>query len=235
MNKTDLIQLLTGREPDAIIRTLAMMAYNPAIGRVLEKDGVVKFANLMSDMVPRLYENQASRKTFDGWHSEACQRILDTFKTARGKTLLYGQAQKPVNVFLKVYIDWAKQPSRELAEKLTPWLHVPLDKVVMKFIRREFAAEYDRRIGALRQYKIDQIVDRLKQVSDAPPRAVAKQLIGTEFSLAAIDKETYVVWQEFLRELWPGKPVQLDIVWVLERRPTPAIEPDEDIESSESV
>jgi hypothetical protein len=212
-----------------------MMAYNPAIGRVLEKDGVVKFANLMSDMVPRLYQSQTSRTAFDEWHAEACQRIRDTFKTARGKTLSYGQAQKPVNVFLKVYVDWARQPSRELAEKLTPWLHVPLDKVVMKFIRREFGDEYDSRIGALRRYRIDQIVDRLKGVSDVSPRAVAKQLIGAELVLAAIDKETYVVWQEFLRELWPGKPVQLDIVWVLERRPIPAIEPDEDIDSGESV
>ena len=51
MDKADLVQLLVGREPEAIIQTLAMMAYNPAIGRVLEKGGVVKFANLMSDMM----------------------------------------------------------------------------------------------------------------------------------------------------------------------------------------
>ena len=37
MDTEGLVQLLTGREPEAILRTLAMMAYNPAIGRVLER------------------------------------------------------------------------------------------------------------------------------------------------------------------------------------------------------
>jgi hypothetical protein len=34
MNQADLTQLLVGKEQEAILRTLAMMAYNPAIGRV---------------------------------------------------------------------------------------------------------------------------------------------------------------------------------------------------------
>ena len=37
MKQGAFVQLLTGREAEAIIRTLAMMAYNPAIGRVLEE------------------------------------------------------------------------------------------------------------------------------------------------------------------------------------------------------
>jgi len=35
-----------------------------------------------------------------------------------------------------------KLPSRELAEKLTPLLHVALDSVLMKFRKREFEMEY---------------------------------------------------------------------------------------------
>ncbi|PYU67684.1 MAG: hypothetical protein DMG49_18060 [Acidobacteria bacterium] len=33
----------------------------------------------------------------------------------------------------------------------------------------------------------------------------------------AINKEIYLVWQEFFRSLRPGKPLMLDIIWVLER------------------
>jgi len=33
-----------------------------------------------------------------------------------------------------------------------------------------------------------------------------------------MNKETYLAWQEFLRSLWPGKPVMLDIIWVLGAR-----------------
>lgn len=224
VDKAGLVQLLVGREPEAILRTLAMMAYNPAIGRVLEEGGVVRFADLMNEMVPQLYGAQSSRQDFDNWHGGTCRRLLETLKTARGQTLSYGQAQKPLNVFLKVYVDWAKQPTRELADKLLPWLHVPLDSVLMKFTRREFKTEYEARITALRQQRIERLTDRLKRTPVPSTRGLARRLVGNEFSLAAIDKETYLAWQELFRELWPGKPVELDIIWALERRPSSAAE-----------
>jgi len=40
MEKSQLVSLPVGKEPEAITRTLAMMAFNPAIGRVLEEDSV---------------------------------------------------------------------------------------------------------------------------------------------------------------------------------------------------
>jgi hypothetical protein len=48
------------------------------------------------------------------------------------------------------------------------------------------------------------------------PKAIANRLMGGRVSHTAIDKEIYLQWQQFLRTLWPGKPVRLDIVWVLE-------------------
>src|SRR5262245_24144593 len=48
MDQAGLTQYLVGCEPEAIVRTLAMMAYNPAIGRVLEVGSVVRFADLMA-------------------------------------------------------------------------------------------------------------------------------------------------------------------------------------------
>lgn len=118
-----------------------------------------------------------------------------------------------------MYVDWAKQPSRELAEHLTSLLHVPLDSVMMKFMKKEFSAEYDAAIGALRRQKLERITERMKTISEAAHRAVARHLLGNEFSLAAIDKEIYLRWQNFFRSLWPGKPVQLDIIWAIKRRP----------------
>ena len=101
MDKAGLVQLLVGREPEAILRTLAMMAYNPAIGRVLAEGGVSRFADLINERIPKLY-GSVTRDTFMAFHDETCGRILVDFKTARGQTLSYGQAQKPLNVFLKV-------------------------------------------------------------------------------------------------------------------------------------
>jgi hypothetical protein len=213
MNRSELLDLLIGKEPEAIIRTLAMMAYNPAIGRVLEKGGVERFADLMVETVPRFY-GTVNRERFETIHTETCERILASFKTNRGESLSYGQAQKPLNVFLKVYVDWAKQPGRELAEKLTPLLHVPLDSLLMEFVAREFPEEYKTKIVSRRRQFADRVAERLGKYK---PRTVERALFGTEFSLVGINKEIYLAWQELLRSLYPGKPVALDIIWVLER------------------
>lgn len=222
MDQAALLNLLIGREPEAITRTLAMMAYNPSIGRVLEEGGVDRFSDLMMETIPHLY-GEVTRERFDSLHAATCAAIIGSFKTAKKKqTLSYGQAQKPLNVFLKVYVDWAKQPSRELAEKLAPFLHVPLDSLLMNFIKREFPDEYQNRIARLRAQKLDQMAERIAQHLrlTSGTRGVARKLQGNEFSLTSIDKELYLAWQQFLRTLYPAKPVFLDIIWVLERRGT---------------
>ena len=55
MDRFRLVEDLAREEPEAIIRTLAMMAYNPAIARVLERNGVRKFESLMVEIVPGLF------------------------------------------------------------------------------------------------------------------------------------------------------------------------------------
>jgi hypothetical protein len=211
-------KLIVGREPDAITRTLAMMAYNLAIGRVLEPGAVDRFSDLMVEAIPKLY-GRTTREVFDKWHGEVCERIIDSFKTALQTTPSYGQAQKPVNVFLKVYVDWAKRPTPDLAEKLAPWLHVPLDSILMKYFKRELPEEYENHIGRIRRRRFDRTAQRLTTINN--PRSVARSMLGNEFSLAAIDKETYLAWQQLFQTLYPAKPVMLDIIWFLKRKKQP--------------
>jgi hypothetical protein len=213
MDKSQFFNLLVTKEAEAIIRTLAMITFNPAIGRVLQQDSVDRFADLMVETVPKFY-GFVTREHFDSVHSETCNRIL-SFKTAAGEDPSYGQAQKPLNVFLKVYVDFANRPDRELAQKLAPLLHVPLDSVLMKFVKREFPEDYESRIGRLRRQLLDRFSQRLTHISS--PRTLARGLLGSEFSLTAINKEIYVAWQDLFRSLYPTKPVACDIFWVLER------------------
>lgn len=213
MNKSDLAVLLSGKEPEAVVRTLAMMAYNPSIGRVFEKGGVETFADLMVETLPKLY-GHVTRERFDAIHASTCDSILSSLKTNRGETPSYGQAQKPLNVFLKVYIDFASQPDADLARKLRPFLHVPLDSLLMKFIAREFPGEYQSQVVSPRQRLAAFVASRMENTT---PSRVSRAL-GSEFSLTGIvTREVYVAWQSLLRTLWPGKPVLLDVIWVLER------------------
>lgn len=217
MEKSELVQLISGKEPEAVTRTMAMMAYNPAIGRVLESGGVGKFADIVVEMLPKFY-GLVTREHFETIHAQTCERILSSIKTNRDQALSYGQAQKPWNVFLKVYVDWAGRPTFDLAQKLAPLLHVPLDSLVMKFMAREFRAEYDTRIAKLRRQLIEHAAQRLAgHLPDATPRMIGQALLGSEFSLVGMNKEMYLAWQAFLRSLWPGKPVVLDTIWFLER------------------
>jgi hypothetical protein len=198
-----------------------MMAYIPAIGRALEKGGVGKFADLMVETVPKFY-GYVTREHVDTIHAQTCERIISSFKTKSNQNLSYGQAQKALNVFLKVYVDHANRPDPELARKLVPFLHVPLDSILMKFIAREFREDYEKRIVRLRQQLAERTAERLKEhLPDSTPTVIRRALFGNEFSLVGINKEIYLAWQELLRSLWPGKPLMLDIIWVLERRKVP--------------
>jgi len=48
------------------------------------------------------------------------------------------------------------------------------------------------RIGSVRRYMVDRIGERATEIAGKSSRAVAKRIVGNEFSLAAIHKETYL-------------------------------------------
>ena len=136
------VKLLGKLEKKATFCTMAMMAYNPSIGRVLKKGGVDQFINLAWQMAQNLDSIQ-NRHEFDAWHDKFAQRLRDEIDiTSKGKRVSYGQAQKPINVFLKLYVDWANLPNLKVATRLRPFLHVPLDSRVMKYARVHFPKYY---------------------------------------------------------------------------------------------
>jgi len=65
-------------------------------------------------------------------------------KTSKGKNISYGQAQKPINVFLKVYIDWMNKPTLDIADKMRNYLHVPIDSKVMDSTRDHYPLIYKK-------------------------------------------------------------------------------------------
>ncbi len=188
----DFISKLIASEDNSITSVIAFMTYNPSIGRVLEAGGVAKFQQIALDLVTRL-PSIRSDDDFDSLHHTTVRKIIRTFKTARGERLSYGQAQKPLNVFLKVYVDWAHRPSNKLRSHLLPILHVPLDRVLMKAIKGNFTAWYKKEIH---------------------PHVCLPQ---RAFSISRIDKKMYDRWQTFFRATYPKKPLIFDIAWALNR------------------
>lgn len=136
------VRLLKQLESKTVLCATAMMTYNPSIGRVLKRGGVNQFIIIVWEMIQKT-GNIQSRDEFDRWHDEFVGRVKNEIRTtSKGELISYGQAQKPVNVFLKLYIDWANLPNLEIANRLRNHLHVPLDSVVMKYVRSHFPKDF---------------------------------------------------------------------------------------------
>jgi hypothetical protein len=97
-------------------------------------------------------------------------------------------------VFLKVYVDWARKPDEGTRSRLLPFLHVPLDSVLMKAVSDQYRPWYEKEIM---------------------PFGLR---IQHEFSLSKIAAPVYLKWQQFFRQSYPPKPLIFDIAWALNRR-----------------
>lgn len=183
---------LKKNEQAAIEESFAMMSYNPSIGRVLKHGGVIEFKKITIKEI-RALKFINSQSEFDRFHGRFVKAVMNKIKkTSAGKNISYGHGQKAVNVFLKVYIDWASYPSKHVADKLRRFLHVPLDSWVMGYIKGERREDFNSIVNPV--YK--------KQGKNA-----------YNFSLSKIDITIYRAWQELCRKICPSKPVLLDVIW----------------------
>ncbi len=131
------IKELMEREFQSIIEVMAFMSYNPSIGRVLEKGGVKKFQKMAMDNVSSLSKIKTIRD-YDQFHYEWISNFIKNIKTNNEAECSYGQAQKAINVFMKLYSDWARLPDQNTSKKIIPFLHVPLDRIIMKTISNHY-------------------------------------------------------------------------------------------------
>lgn len=188
-----LIPYLLTKETEAVVRVMAFMSYNPSIGRVLQKGGVAEFQKMAVKKVRRL-GNISSVRAFDKFHNKWIEEFTKKIKQNDLRECSFGQAQKAINVFLKLYIDWAKLPDKTAASKLLPLLHVPLDSILMKTIAKKFPEFFESKIKPLRRDNYTH-------------------------SLSKIEEEEYRAWLTFFRQSYADRPILFDIIWADKRRP----------------
>lgn len=186
------IEKLKKREKQSIREVMAFMSYNPSIGRVLKKGGVELFQDMAIENVGKL-KKVKTKDGFDNFHRRWVCEFIKKIKTNRKQDCSYGQAQKAINVFLKLFVDWASRPDKDTARRLRRFLHVPLDKVLMTAMKKEYPDFYEKEINPL-------------------------QKCNQPFSLSQVNEETYNRWQNFFREEYPKKPLLFDTAWAIYRR-----------------
>jgi len=187
------LKYLQTQENESIIRVMAFMSYNPSIGRVLEHGGVNVFQDMAVKYIKKLTKIK-TKKGFDCFHSKWVNDIKDEIKTNVLKQCSYGQAQKAINVFLKLYVYWANLPDKKIAKLIVPFLHVPLDHIMMSSLKEKFPVFF-KNIRIIR---------------------------GSEknygHSLSKVKKKEYDTWQSFFRKKYNVKPILFDTIWAIERK-----------------
>jgi hypothetical protein len=147
---------------------------------------------VLSKVVPDLLRIR-NREDFDNFHGEWVDNFIQTIKRNNGQICSYGQAQKAINVFLKVFVYWSQRPDRGTANRITPFLHVPLDKILMNWMKERCHDEFKQRI---KRYYANKRFD---------------------CSLTLIGKEIYRSWQKWFLDIHLNKPIMLDVIWAVNR------------------
>ncbi len=131
---SELLLDLKAKEELSVVRGLGSLAFVRAQGRTLEERSQEKVLAQLWVIRGEL-ESIQSPEQFDQRHHAWVENALQVLRTNRNNQLAYGQGQKTINVFLKFYVDWASRPTSDAAARLRPWLHCPLDRVVMEALR----------------------------------------------------------------------------------------------------
>jgi hypothetical protein len=187
---------LKSNEDLSIVRGLGSLAFVRAQGRTLEERSQEKILGLLWTIRGELDSLESSQQ-FDQRHHAWVESAVQVLRTNRQGQLAYGQGQKTINVFLKFYVDWASRPTADAAARIRPWLHCPLDKVVMEALRAHDTEAWRRRIWE--------------------PHYRGRVTHQQRASMSMIDAPAYGAWQAWIRELSPHKPVLIDTIWSLDR------------------
>jgi hypothetical protein len=177
----------------------------------LERQFFPKFQEMSYRYALKL-KSVGSQEEFDLFHRSFIQAFRQEIKTRGGTVVSYGEAQKPVNIFLKEYVEKSKLLDTALAARLNPLLHVTLDGIIIMYMQSFFREDYNAFIdpvnktcGLIDIYDITQY--RNKDISES-----------LQIQLMFFNHEVYTAWQSWFRSISPKRPVLLDTVWSIARR-----------------
>jgi len=190
------IKELKDNEKEAIYKTIIMMSYNPSCARIFKKGINEIIREEIYNFIYTLY-NVNSQEEYNQQHKDFLDSIIynNTIMELNGNRISYGQAQKGLNVFLKVFVDWANLPNDEISNRIRNYLHCPLDSRVMKSIKKMEPELYS---------KYGKLPTTMKNI---------------------VTYDEYDRWQQLIGEITGNeKRVLLDVIWYLEGKKNKEVE-----------
>lgn len=176
----------------------------------LERNFFSKFQELGWSFSKRL-KSVGCQSEFDSFHHSFVQSFRQEIRGRSGTQISYGEAQKPVNIFLKEYVEKSGLLDKSRVELLSPLLHVTLDGVMILYLESFFRDDYqsfiapvDAACGHIETEKLTSF--HKKDISESH----LTQLMFFNY-------EVYAAWQAWFRRIFPERPVLLDAVWSIAR------------------
>jgi len=210
MDYDSMIQHLKDTESEVITKELA--GGEMMLGRMvprLEKDCIPKFQELAWQYSEKLVDI-TSLSDFDAFHKDFIGVFHQQIRNKDGEAVSYGEAQKPINLFLKSYVDRFAIPGKDVTRRLRPFLHVPLDSVIIGYFRSNFRDDYDHHIAPIHR-QINQVIKAQH------PESSGNMPDGLLSQLQNLHEGEYLAWQNWFREIHPERPVLIDNLWFFER------------------
>jgi len=206
---SELIKRCKDKEKEAVIKGIAMGAVILSrMGPIYMKGSVRTFQDLAVQFSLKLTSTTTTSE-FDCFHESFVEAVQSHIRGKDGGDLSYGEAQKSINVFLKHYVDRSGLRDGATAKKVRPFLHVPLDSVVIRYFRENYPQSYEKHILPEHRKINEQFKAAHPEAVKIPDRLLSE--------LKYIFQEVYLAWQNWFREILPEKPVLLDTIWSLER------------------
>ena len=177
----------------------------------LERQFFPKFQELGFIFALKL-KSVSSREEFDLFHRSFIQAFRQDIKTRGGTIVSYGEAQKPVNIFLKEYVERSKLLDAALVDRLSPMLHVTLDGIIIMYMQSFFREDFNSFIAPVS--KVCGLID-IYDITQYRNKDISESL---QNQLMFINLEVYTAWQSWFRSILPERPVLLDTVWSIARK-----------------
>ena len=205
-----LIQHLESTEPEVIAKELAgaEMMQGKMVAR-FERGCIPKFQDVAWQYVGKLAQI-SSWMGFDDFHRQFVASFRQQIEGKEGGHPSYGEAQEPINLFLKSYVDRFAIPGEAVRLRLRPLLHVPLNSAITEYFKSHFTDDYDRQIRLVHGHVIRLMKAQHSQLSGEMTGSLLSQL-------ESLQEREYFCWQHWFREIHPPRPVLIANLWFFER------------------
>jgi hypothetical protein len=180
------------------------------LAKRMERDFYPKYQELAWQHSARL-KSVSTQAEFDAYHHAFVVACRDTLRARSGTTISYGEAQQPVNIFIKEYAEQSNLMDAATVARLQPFLHVTLDGVMIFYMQSFFREDYLKYIAPFD--KESGYIGTAQLTSFHAKDWSQSQLTQLLF----MSREVYTAWQGWFRLIQPERPALLDALWAVAR------------------